>query len=243
MYLDRAIVGDPDPVLVVNDWATNSDLMIEVARLGYLDDQMKILDPTYGKGGWWTKWTPAGLVAGERYKFTGDYVADLRHLPFPDATFDALTLDPPYVATGGRTTSTVPKFNDAYGIGDEREEAPKTPAELQALIWAGMVEAKRVLKAKQRKTKLREGHAGGLLLIKSMSYVSGGKMWPGTYLVQKFATETLGLEFVDQFVHRHEPGMQPERKRADGEPVLQDHARANSSVLQVYRKGWPDAAA
>lgn len=173
------------------------------------------LDPTYGGGKWWTLWQPARLIAHD-LKHDG---IDFRHLGEPDDWFDACVFDPPYVATGGRTTSTIGTFNQRYGLTD----APATPSQLFEMNAAGLKELVRVTKP------------GGYILVKSMNYVSSGKLQPGTFWMQQ-AGFLLGLEMADEFQHLGRPMAQPVRSRRDGVPVRQHHARRNLSTLTVFLK-------
>jgi hypothetical protein len=141
---------------------TNADLIVDCVKLGYLHDTDMILDPTYGRGVWWRKWRPTRLVAHNR----GDDGVDFRDLPYADGTFDAVAYDPPYVCIGGRKTSGIPDMHDRYGL----TAAPRTPADLQQLINAGLSEAARVVKPR------------GIVLCKCQDYVSSGRLWIGTHL-------------------------------------------------------------
>lgn len=201
-------------ILAAAEWRTNADLIADCARLGYLDASWRTLDPTYGRGRWWTAWRPDELVA---HDLRTDGV-DFRRLPEPDGSFDAAVFDPPYVCTGGRSTSTIGEFNDAYGLTD----APRTPAGLQEMNNAGLAELVRVLGPRR------------YLLVKSKDYVWSGRLFIGTHHT---ITEglRLGLELVDRFEHIGRPGPQPTRSRADGAPVRQHHARRNLSTLLVFR--------
>lgn len=118
---------------------------------------------------------------------------------------------------GGRKTSTLPDFNDRFGL----LTTPKNPEENQAKMNAGLAECARV--------------ASRFVLVKCKDYVWSGRLFPGVWRTQSFAAY-LGLELVDLFHHVGDPGPQPKnRTRADGAPVRQQHARQNLSVLLVFR--------
>lgn len=244
------------PVLAAHAWPTNADLIADVARLGYLRAEWVTLDPTFGRGIWWKKWRPDELVA---HDLAIDGV-DFRDLPYADDTFDAVAFDPPYIAPGGRATSTLgairrgpvteridngrgPKrrtregsdFHDRYGLVD----APKTPAGVQELLEQGLAEVGRVVKP------------GGVVLVKCQDYITSGRLWLGTHRTLSHALE-LGFDVVDRLEHvagvRPQPGNRTRKHTAcngagcdaeecdDGRvPSGQQHARRNLSTLFVFR--------
>jgi tRNA G10 N-methylase Trm11 len=192
-------------VYAATRWLSNAYMIEDVARLGYLSG--RVLDPTCGRGVWWQRWMPEELVTSD----LKDGV-DFRNLPHPDASFDAVAFDPPYVSIGGRTTTGIPAMHHAYGL----TEAPRSPQALQAMINEGMGECARVLRC------------GGYLLVKCCDYVSSGKLWLGTHHTLTHAL-SLGLECVDRFEYVGTPRPQPSGRR-------QVHARRNLSTLLVLRK-------
>jgi tRNA G10 N-methylase Trm11 len=205
-------------VLAAHSWRTNAELIADVAKLGYLRREWLTLDPTWGRGKWWTIWAPDGgkLVRHDLHTLDGVSFTDLPH---EANTFDAVAFDPPYVSIGGRKTAGVKYgagMHAAFGLTD----APRTPIGLQLLIEEGMAECDRVLKPR------------GYLLVKCQDYVSSGKYWPGTFFTTQYATHYgLGLELVDRFEHvATHPRPQPAGRR-------QVHARRNLSTLLVFRKG------
>lgn len=212
-------------VLAATAWNTNGDMIAEVVQLGFLQKDWVTLDPTYGRGLWWSKWRPSRLVAHDKFTLDG---VDFRALPYPDEYFDASVFDPPYVSVGGRKTSTLKPvdnsrgphrrtregsdFHDRYGLRD----AAKTPAGVQRDINLGLAEVARVTRP------------GGYILVKCQDYISGGKFWPGVFLTTK-AGRALNLEIVDVLLHlggvRPQPGGRKQR-----------HARRNLSTLIVFRR-------
>lgn len=215
----RAIVGAHAPiVLAANNWATNADLMVDVHALGYLPADAVVLDPTYGRGKWWTKYRPAHLIG---HDLITDGI-DFRQLPEPSGSVDVVTFDPPYIAQGGRSTSTLkrdaggisdsPDFLDRYGLVD----VPTTVDAVTELVVEGATEFHRVLRPK------------GLLLIKAMNYVNGGRYRTAAYDILA-ACEAVGFTLIDELVHVRNPGPQPLRDR-------QLHARRNYSMLFVLRR-------
>ena len=131
---------------------------------------------------------------------------------YDDERFDAVAFDPPYVCVGGRETTTIQGMHDAYGMGD----APTTPQGVQDDINAGLVECFRVVKK------------GGIVLVKVQSYITSGKLWPGTFLTWEFASNHCGFQLVDHLTHVSGPRPQPDRP--------QKHARRNNSDLLVLRR-------
>jgi len=198
-----------EPILAAQYWNNNSELIADCARLGYLDKDWLTLDPTYGKGNWWNDFRPHRLVA---HDIAMDGV-DFRKLPYPDNHFDAVAYDPPYVSVGGRTTTGIKEFYDAYGL----EEAPLTPSGLQMYINMGLSEAYRVVKPK------------GIVLVKCQDYISSGKLWTGVYHTQEWA-RVLGFKTEDIFLFL------AKKSRAQPGGRRQVHARRNVSTLFVLRK-------
>lgn len=188
---------------------SNGVLIATVARLGYLGRPTStVLDVTHGRGLWWTRYRPAGLVIG---------TDDFRHRPDPDASVEIVTYDPPYISTGNRETSSVDDFYDRYGLG----ELKGAPA-IRRLIDDGLAECARILAP------------GGYLLVKCMDYVESGHKVCNTVHVYNEA-ERLGLTFVDRFHHLTGGGPQP-ATNLDGSPREQRHAREVTSMLWVFTR-------
>lgn len=203
-------------ILAAHAWPNNAELILAVHRLGYITDRDRVLDPTYGRGLWWTRWRPQDLTTHDRKKDGSDF-RDLSQ--YPDGWFTAIAFDPPYVAKGGRSTSGMKEMDDRYG----QDDCPATPALLQELINDGMTEMTRMLARK------------GTLIVKCQNYISSGQFWPGVNLTIGHA-HSLGLKQVDQFEHVGSVRPQPKRTRKDGKPVLQHHARRNVSTLLIFKK-------
>lgn len=209
------------PVLAAGSWATNSDLIADVARLGYIKAGDRVLDPTYNSGKWWRSDNlPAiHLLRHDiQPKYAPDGVMDFTALAYPDAAFDVAAFDPNYVAIGGRSTSKNASMNESYGMS----MTPSTPAENQQQINQGVAEMLRVVKGR------------GIVLVKVMDYISSGKLWLGVHHTITHGL-ALGARVEDMFIHVGAPGPQPSRN-PDGSERVQKHARNNHSTLIVFRK-------
>lgn len=226
---------DPPRILSTFGWRNNAELIDAVHQLGYLRDGESVLDPTFGKGNWWTTYRPEHLTALNRATDGSDF-RDLAQ--FRDGSFDAVAFDPPYVCPGGRKTSTVKGMHDAYGMDEQAGPVEagglpdplfKTPAQLQAIIDAGLTEMARLVRRAPTQTR------GGIILVRCMSYCWGGTFWPGAELTWQHAM-TLGLVTIDRFdLVKKNGGPQPTENR-DGSKRGQQHASRNSSTLWVLRK-------
>lgn len=183
-------------------------LLIAVAATLWIDEDDTVLDMTYGNGMFWTHYRPQQLI---RHDIRSDGV-DFRALPEVDSSIDVVVFDPPYIAQGGRETSTMPEFLDTYGL----TESPRSVAESQELIAVGIAEAARVLVG------------GGRLFVKCMDYINGGRFVKGRHHVVT-AAESCGLVQVDEFVHHSGSGPQPDHQR-------QLHSRRTHSFLCVFQR-------
>lgn len=200
------------PVMAAITCRTNGELIANVSQLYPLGPV--VLDPTYGRGKWWTRYQPEHLLI---HDVEIDKV-DFRNLPEGDCTVDAVAFDPPYLPQGGRSSSTEPDFLDRFGLVD----APTSPAKLRALIADGLGECFRVVKP------------GGLVLHKCMNYVSGGRHRPQVHWSITDALEC-GFWIETQFVHVSGTGPQPKNNR-DGTARKVASPRANYSTLLVLRR-------
>jgi hypothetical protein len=209
-------------VLEAQTWANNSDLIRAVFDMHVFPKRwarrpvIHVLDVTYGRGKWWD-WNLGGYgerpeVAVESNRHGDPDWFDFRHNPHPTDSFDVVAFDPDYVAPGGRKTSTIGDFNDRYGLKGQYE----TPAALQAANDAGLTECCRVLKPQ------------GLLLAKTMNYISSGRLVLGEHNTIRCGLDA-GMVVEDIFVHVGGTGPQPAHAR-------QMHARSNSSRLVIFRK-------
>lgn len=256
-------------VTAATKWATNADMIVDIVELGYIRPTDSVIDLTFGGGKWWTKYHHPGLFVAnvdldddtmQIYDRTGGLEVlgigrDFRDLGDVSAVgpngglFDVVVFDPPYVSTGGRATSTLPDFNDRYGLTN----AATTPELLQKDNERGLAEAMRITKP------------GGLILAKCAPYISSGVRKDGDWWARDAAL-AMGLTVHDMLIHvgdvRAQPKDGPCKKcRGTGEVVFTDpdgtiarwdqcmkcsgtgrierkvkHARNNYSVLLVLRK-------
>lgn len=210
-------------------WPTNAHLIADVAEL-YLDPGMRAVDVTYGLGKWWQIWRPLELVEHDLDPKKGDGV-NFTALPEADNTYDLAALDPPYVAPGGRATSGAAVAGMVHAFG--MQTSHRTPAGNQTMIEAGLAELYRVLRPTRR---VRGRAVSGIALVKVMDYVTGGRLFPATYLTTKAALE-LGFRLEDRIEHLSTRGGPQPTTNPDGTPRRQMHARRNYSTLLILTKG------
>ena len=193
-------------------YGTNADLIDVARRLYPLDGP--VVDLTYGAaGGFWTVYRPLDLTT-----FGPSDGVDFTGTGLPDTTFRHVVFDPPYVAPGGRATSTIGAMNDRYGM----HTAARSPEAQWAVIKLGIAEAHRLLGAK------------GYLWLKVMDYVSSGRVhWYSKLALS--VLDAVGFELVDEFVLVGRPGPQP-TVNPDGSLRIQRHARRSHSVLLIAQK-------
>jgi len=223
------------PVLAIDQYRNNGELIAAVARLGYLRREHRILDATFGKGVWWKVWWPDVLVAHDLDPAKApDGPVDFTDLPYDDGEFDAVTLDGPYKLNGRPTHS----VDEPYGV-----HLPTRWQDRMELIRRGIVECARVTRP------------GGVLLVKCQDQVVSGAV---RFQTVDFANvgEAAGCTLVDRLdylSYRPQPATRPcgpcgglgvtgDLGRCgacdgDGEVVTrQIHARRNASTLLVFRK-------
>lgn len=200
-----------DDILAYDKFTTNGDLIEACFTLGYLADDMVILDPTYGEGVFWkVHGEPENLHASDLDPFkTPTEPDDFRDLPWADEEFDAVVFDPPYKlnGTGDKTHRGV---DHRYGV-----EEFMPAKERMIMCLDGITECYRVLKPE------------GVLLIKCQNQVNSGRIvWQADIFGEH--AKGLGMTKEDQF---NMLGM-----RAQPKGRRQAHARQNASQLLVMRK-------
>lgn len=184
---------------------TNAQLMVDCRTLGYLSDDMTILDVTYGvQPAFWKRWTPYLFVTSDRSPDADVHMWwDFTRLPLPDNWCDVVVFDPPYKLNG---TSKHPS-DRRYGVGGDYWPV----ARKMALIFDGCREAARV--------------AAKRVLVKVKNQVNAGSMVWQTDDVTELMRD-LGWWKKDELeVWGYIP--QP-----DG--TSQQHARATTSTLLVF---------
>lgn len=187
----------------------NADLFNDITRV-YFKDGARVLDSTWGRGNFWNE----GSLA--RYNVVGmDLVTplhiqgDVRNLPFREASFDAMVLDPPYAKRVG--TSIKASIAAPYQL--DHALSPTGTVETMAMYHAGAYEALHVLRV------------GGYLILKCQDEIESGKQrWNHVALLHLpgFVCEDL---FV--MVQQSTPAMRV---------PYQLHARKNHSYFLVHRK-------
>lgn len=155
----------------------NAALIASVAPM-YLSGS--VLDTTYGRGAWWTRFVPSPFA---HHDLAQDGI-DFRNLPYEDRSWDTVCFDPPYVPRQG--TKPPVRLDDAryrerYGL-----DTPRGHRETVALMFDGMAECARV--------------ARHYLLVKCCDYVTSRRLYLGHAAVCAEG-ERLGLRVHDLIVH------------------------------------------
>lgn len=202
-------------VMAITPWISNGHMIAEgVVPLGYLRPEWLTLEPTYGKGRFWTMWRPTHLIGTDLDATCSPegYPVDFTDMKvWNDATFDAVVFDPPYKLNGTSTGKGSSALDEGYGVGGQYVPWRSR----HALIRAGIDECVRVLKPAQ------------FLMVKCQDQVSSGSV---RWQTREFSdhAEARGCKLVDSL---HLPGHREQPDRG------QQHARRNYSTLLVLRKG------
>lgn len=199
----------------VGAWATNAELICDVAALGWLPEGDSVLDCTYGLGKFWTKYRPSGLIGSDMNpEKAPDVVANFTMLPFDHASVDVVVFDPDYKLSG---TPALGSFDARYGT-----DVAKTPVERLRGITEGAHEAARVARKH--------------LLVKCQDQVVSGEMcWQSAEVTQAIVAEGRpGWRLAERFDFPGKGIPQPGGRR-------QLHARHSYSQLLVFTRLRRDA--
>lgn len=141
-------------------------------------------DPTYSTGAFYngTGVDPPGLRFDIKPQAEGVIEADARHLPLEDCSVSCMMLDPPFLATTGKSLreGTGNRINRRFGVYPDEKS-------LHQMYRDIIREAYRVLKK------------DGILIFKCQDKVSGGKQYLSHVFVINTAVET-GFYPKDLFV-------------------------------------------
>ena len=194
----------------------NGDLFSKAMTL-YGKPGFRILDMTYGLGVFWKiiNIEIYDLIKNDIDTKRGDVHEDFRHTSFRNAEFDIVVLDPPYASRSGSPI----KASIDRGYNNAKRALNDGIFGADAMIqfyFDGMIEARRILKT------------GGLLMVKCMDEIMGGKQQRNHITIWNKAIE-LGMCDEDLFmlVQSSIPTMRHD---------YQLHARKNNSFLWVFRK-------
>jgi len=199
---------------------TNAGIFERIVQL-HVPRGARVADVTFGQGVFWRNIPP------KNYKLVPSDIqsgVDCRALPYPDASFDCVVLDPPYMeglfrrskrhlAGGGSHAA----FRDYYSDGQETNGGPKYHAAVLDLYFRAGREALRVLKSE------------GVLVVKCQDEVSANtQRLTHVEIIQEY--ERIGFYTKDLFVvvRPNRPGV----TRTKG----QVHARKNHSYFLVFVK-------
>ena len=172
-------------------------------------------DPTYSTGAFYngTGVDPPALRFDIKPQAEGVVEADARHLPLPDASISCLMLDPPFLATKGKSLAegTGNRINRRFGVYPDEKSLHQMYVDI-------IREAYRVLKP------------DGILIFKCQDKVSSGKQ----YLSHVFVVNTAvaaGFYPKDLFVL-----LARNRLVADWQTRNQQHSRKFHSYFVVFQK-------
>lgn len=208
----------PRDICAVTQWPSNGEMMYDLYRLGYVDLRKKIVDMTYGMGTWWhyleDRHLGRPILRLVRHDIAIDGVDFRIGLPERSRSVSTVLFDPPYVSTGGRTTSTLDEFNGRYGV----LHSEKTPELNQTkLINPGITEGARILAP------------DGKLIVKTTNYISSNAYKQAERWAIEHA-ESIGLVLHDRLIMKGHVRAQPA-----GRAVR--HSRNNYSVALVFVHG------
>lgn len=170
------------------------------------------VDPTYSTGGFYRNVPQPRLCFDLTPQRDFVQKADCRCLPIADASVASIIIDPPFLATTGKS------LESATGnIINRRFSVYRNERELAALYEAAIAEAHRILVP------------GGILVFKCQDKVSSGKQHMMHCSVYEWAIRQ-GFEAVDLFILLAKSRLVANWQRN------QKHARKYHSYFWVFRK-------
>ena len=196
----------------------NDEIFPQIVQL-YIPQGSRVADVTYGTGVFWRS-VPThhcDLVASDITSGT-----DCRHLPYENASFDAVVLDPPYMHTPGGTAHQGHQNFEKYyrnNGGEAAGEKKYHEAVLDLYFKAGR-EAWRVLRPE------------GVLIVKCQDEVCANKQrLTHVELINEYTQYGFVCEDLFVLLRKGKPGVSRMKKQV--------HARKNHSYFLVFMKPKP----
>ncbi len=212
----KSPAGVPTNELVFTAYqGTNDEVFPHVLSL-YVAPGKTVADVTYGGGVFWKN------VPKDQYTLLPTDIAtgtDCRHLPYGDASLDAVVFDPPYMHTPGGTAHVNHQNYEGYyrnnGTGNGTEKKYHE-AVLELYFQAGR-EASRVLRAE------------GIFIVKCQDEVCANQQrLTHVEVINDYAGIGFICEDLFVVVRNNRPGV--------SRVLTQTHARKNHSYFLVFRK-------
>ena len=187
------------------------ELLQWIIRL-YVEDGRFDIDPTFSTGGFYRKIPQPKLCYDLVPQKDGVLQADCRKLPIKSGSVRSIIIDPPFLATTGKSLQ-----SNNGNIINRRFSVARSERELAALYEAAIMEANRVL------------CPGGILVFKCQDKVSSGKQYMMHCNVYQWAI-LHGFEVLDLFVLLARSRLVANWQRN------QKHARKYHCYFWVFRK-------
>jgi tRNA G10 N-methylase Trm11 len=193
----------------------NADVFPHVLAL-YVPHGSQIADVTYGRGAFWK------AIPSRQYHVVASDVTtgvDCRQLPYADASFDCVVLDPPYMHTPGGTAHVAHQNFEQYyqNNGTGNSTGAKYHEAVLELYFAASREAWRVLRP------------GGILILKCQDEVCACKQrLTHVEIINELTAVQFYVEDLFVLMRTNRPGV--------SRILKQRHARKNHSYFLVFRK-------